>query len=169
MWFPGYASAVSFGLVTSSTTATLGTGGWLGLTRQGLPPCKKRQASWRTTDRASAARLDRGLEGKSSTDLAAPRVGCILPDRTGLPSPKKPKGQPGWLRRAFGVLWRRRLFKARPYCALVPHVEPELHPGSRSRVTPHLRWVQVFQHWWRRADERMSDPVQDATTYFGNG
>ena len=44
MWFPGYASAVSFGLVTSSTTATLGAGGWLGLTRQGLPPCKKRQA-----------------------------------------------------------------------------------------------------------------------------
>jgi len=29
----------------SSPTATLGTGGWLGLTRQGLSPCKKRQAS----------------------------------------------------------------------------------------------------------------------------
>jgi hypothetical protein len=33
----------------SSTTATLGTGGWLGLTQKGLSPCKKRQASWRTT------------------------------------------------------------------------------------------------------------------------
>ena len=30
---------------TSSTYATLGTGGWLDLPRQGLPPCKKRQAS----------------------------------------------------------------------------------------------------------------------------
>ena len=49
LWFPVYASAVSFGYKTSSTSATLGTGGWLGLTRQGLTPCKKRQASWRTT------------------------------------------------------------------------------------------------------------------------
>jgi hypothetical protein len=56
MWFPVYASAVSFGSLTSSTTATLGTGGWLSFTRQGLPPCKKRQASWRTTVSSSAAR-----------------------------------------------------------------------------------------------------------------
>src|SRR3954451_16011114 len=28
----------------SCGSATLGTGGWLGLTRQGLAPCKKRQA-----------------------------------------------------------------------------------------------------------------------------
>jgi len=42
--------------VTSSTTATLGAGGWLGLTRQGLPPCKKRQVSWRTTASSYAAR-----------------------------------------------------------------------------------------------------------------
>jgi len=30
---------------SSLTTATLGTNGWLGLFRQGLSPCKKRQAS----------------------------------------------------------------------------------------------------------------------------
>ena len=36
---------VRSGSQPSSPTATLGTGGWLGLTRQGLSPCKKRQAS----------------------------------------------------------------------------------------------------------------------------
>ena len=45
MWFPVYASTGSFGLTPSFQAATLGTGGWLGLTRQGLSPCKKRQAS----------------------------------------------------------------------------------------------------------------------------
>jgi len=30
---------------SSFITATLGTNGWLGLVRQGLSPCKKRQAS----------------------------------------------------------------------------------------------------------------------------
>ena len=30
--------------LSSSRPATLGTGGWLDLSRQGLPPCKKRQA-----------------------------------------------------------------------------------------------------------------------------
>ena len=32
-------------LAASFITATLGTSGWLGLVRQGLSPCKKRQAS----------------------------------------------------------------------------------------------------------------------------
>ncbi len=47
MWFPVYASAVSFGykpppqLRQSRHGATLGMGGWLGLTQLGLPPCKK--------------------------------------------------------------------------------------------------------------------------------
>lgn len=44
-WFPGYASHGSFGLGASSPCATLGTGGWLGLSRPGLPPGKRRQAS----------------------------------------------------------------------------------------------------------------------------
>jgi len=29
--------------------ATLGTGGWLDLTQQGLSPCKKYRASWRSS------------------------------------------------------------------------------------------------------------------------
>jgi len=29
--------------------ATLGMGGWLDLTQQGLPPCKKYRASWRSS------------------------------------------------------------------------------------------------------------------------
>ena len=55
MWFPVYASAAPFGPVppfasASSAAATLGTGGWLGLTRQGLPPCKKAPGfPWRTS------------------------------------------------------------------------------------------------------------------------
>jgi len=71
VWFPGYASAVSFGLVTSSTTATLGAGGWLGLTRQGLPPCKKRQVSWRTTASSYAARRKRAALPYSTPCLQA--------------------------------------------------------------------------------------------------
>ena len=39
----------------SSPTATLGTGGWLGLPRQGLSPCKKRQASLGALTICSAA------------------------------------------------------------------------------------------------------------------
>jgi hypothetical protein len=31
--------------LASFTAATLGMSGWLGLTQQGLAPCKKRQAS----------------------------------------------------------------------------------------------------------------------------
>ncbi len=66
MWFPVYASAVSFGSLTSSTTATLGTGGWLNLARQGLSPCKKRQASWRITALSSAAPLGSSLSFQES-------------------------------------------------------------------------------------------------------
>jgi len=41
-----YASPVLFvGLSDSATGATLNTGGWLNLTRQGLSPCKTRKAS----------------------------------------------------------------------------------------------------------------------------
>jgi hypothetical protein len=39
-----YASPVLFELAFSATGATLDTGGWLNLTRQGLTPCKIRQA-----------------------------------------------------------------------------------------------------------------------------
>ena len=43
---PVYASVISFSPCrTSSTTATLGTGGWLALPWQGFSPCRKRQAS----------------------------------------------------------------------------------------------------------------------------
>jgi hypothetical protein len=46
---------VRSGSQPSSPAATLGTGGWLGLTRQGLSPCKKRQASLGAlTDRCSS-------------------------------------------------------------------------------------------------------------------
>ncbi len=49
-WFPVYASYPLFGsscylLSASAGYATLGTGGWLDRIRQGLAPCKKRQAS----------------------------------------------------------------------------------------------------------------------------
>jgi len=43
-WCPVYASVISFGGFTASITATLGMGGWLDFTQQGLSPCKKRQA-----------------------------------------------------------------------------------------------------------------------------
>jgi len=43
--FSVYASPVLFvGLSDSATGATLNTGGWLDLTRQGLSPCKTRQS-----------------------------------------------------------------------------------------------------------------------------
>jgi hypothetical protein len=38
--FPVYASPVLFARLSSATGATLGTGGWLTLTRRGLPPRK---------------------------------------------------------------------------------------------------------------------------------
>jgi len=41
------------GLSSSVSAATLDRGGWLALTPQGLAPCQKRQASWRTTARFS--------------------------------------------------------------------------------------------------------------------
>ena len=51
---------VRSGSQPSSPTATLGTGGWLGLTRQGLSPCKKRQASLGAlTPRFSCALIQR--------------------------------------------------------------------------------------------------------------
>jgi hypothetical protein len=42
-----YASPVLFAVIKhhSATGARLDTGGWLGLTRQGLSPCKVHQAS----------------------------------------------------------------------------------------------------------------------------
>ncbi len=45
-WCPVYASYESFStsFYTSFPYATLGRGGWLNLTPQGLAPCKKRQA-----------------------------------------------------------------------------------------------------------------------------
>ena len=39
------------GLSSSVSAATLDRGGWLALAPQGLAPCQKRQASWRTTAR----------------------------------------------------------------------------------------------------------------------
>jgi len=39
---------VRSGLRNSAANATLGTGEWLALTRQGLSPCKNHRASWRT-------------------------------------------------------------------------------------------------------------------------
>ena len=43
------------GLSSSVSAATLDRGGWLALAPQGLAPCQKRQASWRTTASGSAA------------------------------------------------------------------------------------------------------------------
>jgi len=86
IWFPVYASAVSFGSLTSSTTATLGTGGWLDLTRQDLPSCKKRQASWRTTASSYAA-------ARTLNHYGGTRGGCSphdAPESRGWPSRSGP-------------------------------------------------------------------------------
>ena len=61
-WFPVYASDLSFGFafrLSSYGSATLGTGGWLDLTRQGLAPCKKRQACLGPRIRCSAVSVRR--------------------------------------------------------------------------------------------------------------
>jgi hypothetical protein len=42
---PGCMLQLPCSALASVTTATLGMNGWLGLVRQGLSPCKKRQAS----------------------------------------------------------------------------------------------------------------------------
>jgi hypothetical protein len=39
-----------FSYVIAFSPARLDMGGWFCLTQQGLAPCKKRQASWRTAD-----------------------------------------------------------------------------------------------------------------------
>ena len=51
---------------TSSTDATLGTGGWLNLTWQGLAPCKKRQASLGalTLGLSRCRKRERGTSGR---------------------------------------------------------------------------------------------------------
>jgi hypothetical protein len=60
----------------SYTSATLDTGGWLGLTRQGLAPCKKRQASLGAlTPRISGKQPRRQETTRSATEHA--RRGCV--------------------------------------------------------------------------------------------
>ena len=39
-------------LMVTHFNATLGMGGWLDLTQQGLSPCKKYRASWRSSDKS---------------------------------------------------------------------------------------------------------------------
>ena len=59
-WCPVYASVISFGGFTASITATLGMGGWLDFTQQGLSPCKKRQACL-AHERKSSRAMRRGI------------------------------------------------------------------------------------------------------------
>jgi len=43
------ASLCTLHLIVTNFDATLGMGGWLGLTQQGLSPCKKYKTSWRSS------------------------------------------------------------------------------------------------------------------------
>ena len=47
---PAVILCLRFSYVITFTPARLDMGGWFCLTQQGLAPCKKRQASWRTTE-----------------------------------------------------------------------------------------------------------------------